>query len=55
MKVKYIKDLDTNKNINVKITFDDGRVIHSTINDGDCYWEKVKEWVAAGNTIEEAD
>ena len=55
MQVKYIKDIDTNENINVMVTYPDGTVIHAVIKDGTQTWEMVKEWVAAGNTIEEAD
>jgi len=55
MQVKYIKDIDTNENINVMVTHEDGTVIHGLIKDGTSTWEMVKEWVAKGNTIEEAD
>ena len=55
MQVKYIKDIDTNKNINVMVTHEDGTVTHGLIKDGTSTWEMVKEWVADGNTIEEAD
>tara|TARA_A100001011_G_C13741840_1_gene607756 strand:- start:27 stop:206 length:180 start_codon:yes stop_codon:yes gene_type:complete len=55
MQVKYIKDIDTNENINVMVTHANGTVIYAVIKDGTQTWEMVKEWVADGNTIEEAD
>ena len=55
MQVKYIKDPETNENFNVMVTHEDGTVIHGLIKDGTSTWEMVKEWVAKGNTIEEAD
>ena len=55
MQVKYIKDPDTNENFNVMVTHDDGTVIHAVIKDGTETWERIKKWVADGNTIEEAD
>ena len=55
MQVKYIKAPETNENVNIMVTHADGTIIHALIKDVTETWETVKEWVAKGNTIEEAD
>lgn len=55
MQVKYIKDPETNENLNVMVTQADGTIVHALIKDGTQTWEMVKKWVEEGNTIEEAD
>jgi len=55
--VKYGKDMFTDENAVVKIIYTDGsnKQLHIPINNENSDYQKVLEWVADGNTIEEAD
>ena len=55
--VKYGKDMFLDKNVCVKIIYTDGshRELHIPMNNENTDYQKVLEWVAEGNTIEEAD
>ena len=55
--VKYGKDMFLDKNVCVKIIYTDGshRELHIPMDNENTDYQKVLEWVAAGNTIEEAD
>ena len=55
--VKYGKDMHTGENAIVKIIYIDGSHIelHIPMDNENTDYQKVLKWVAAGNTIEEAD
>jgi len=55
--VKYGKDMFLDKNVCVKIIYTDGshRELHIPMDNENTDYQKVLEWVADGNTIEEAD
>ena len=55
--VKYGKDMFLDKNVCVKIIYTDGshRELHIPMDNENTDYQKVLEWVAEGNTIEEAD
>ena len=55
--VKYGKDMFLDKNVCVKIIYTDGshRELHIPMDNENTDYQKVLKWVAAGNTIEEAD
>ena len=55
--VKYGKDMFLDKNVCVKIIYTDGshRGLHIPMDNENTDYQKVLKWVAAGNTIEEAD
>lgn len=51
--VKYITD-DDGKNCQVKATID-GQEMYVPMSEDNRHWIAIQEWVAEGNTIEEAD
>tara|TARA_R100000988_G_scaffold98993_1_gene67605 strand:- start:6 stop:191 length:186 start_codon:yes stop_codon:yes gene_type:complete len=55
--VKYGKDMFTDENAVVKIIYTDGshRELHVPMDNENTDYQEVLAWVAAGNTIEEAD
>jgi hypothetical protein len=54
--VKYVKDLiDTSKNAYMLMTLTDGKIWSVPIAEKNRFYQDIQEWVADGNTIEEAD
>ena len=55
--VKYIVDPTTpsSEKTGVKITYNNDKIWSAPINENNRHYQEVLEWVAAGNTIEEAD
>ena len=51
---QYNVDLDGNKNW-VKATIDGQEMLVPINETGNRHWQALQEWVAKGNTIEEAD
>ena len=51
---KYCKDSITGKNVSIK-TITDTEEWQVPIDENNRHYQAVLEWVAAGNTIEEAD
>ena len=51
---KYYKNLDNTINY-IKVTTDDNTIIHVPIHTANADYQAIQEWVAEGNTIEEAD
>ena len=46
----YTKNLD-----NYKVTFTDGKIVNVPLDPANTHYQAIQEWVAEGNTIEEAD
>ena len=53
-KAKYQIDEMTNKNTSIEATID-GETWSVPINSGNRHYQAIQEWVAEGNTIEDAD
>ena len=53
-KAKYMENIDTKKVHQVKATID-GQEMFVPLNTANRHYQAIQEWVAAGNTIEEAD
>jgi len=51
---KYINDEDTNVADTIKATVD-GQIIYVPLDPANTHYQAIQEWVAEGNTIEEAD
>ena len=52
--VKYSKDLQKEKTISMNCTID-GEKMSVPIDPANRHYQAIQEWVAEGNTIEEAD
>jgi len=52
-KAKYFKNIDE-KNVSVNVTID-GQDMSVPIDTDNRHYQAIQEWVAEGNTIEEAD
>jgi len=52
---KYIKSTITNENGSVLLTLNDDTTRSVPLVVGNRHYDAILEWVAAGNTIEEAD
>ena len=55
IKAQYCKDLDGNKLSVVKATIDGEEMFVPIDVTENRHWAAIQEWVAEGNTIEEAD
>ena len=51
---KYIKNIITNVNDNIKATIDD-KEIYVPLDPDNRHYQAIQEWVAEGNKIEDAD
>jgi|TARA_R100001082_G_C4316250_1_gene139075 hypothetical protein len=59
-KIKYVKEPISGKNACIRITYPDredgSHLTYSVpLNEQNALYQQVQEWVAEGNTIEEAD
>ena len=53
---KYIKSTITNGNASIEVKLvDDTRILSVSINPANRHYQAIQEWVAEGNTIEDAD
>jgi len=53
-KVKKQK-IDEKQTNTLEVTFDDNIISHVSINEDNRHYQAILQWVADGNTIEEAD
>tara|TARA_Y100000385_G_scaffold284555_1_gene342730 strand:- start:599 stop:772 length:174 start_codon:yes stop_codon:yes gene_type:complete len=53
-KAQYMKGSLESANSGIKATID-GQETHIPLDTDNLYYQAIQEWVAAGNTIEEAD
>ena len=53
-KAKYLIDEINNKNTSITCTID-GQVMSVPLDPANRHYQAIQEWVAEGNTIEEAD
>ena len=51
---QYTQDPETNQNVSIKATID-GRELYVPLDSANRHYQAIQEWVAEGNTIEEAD
>ena len=51
---QYVTDLISGDNISIKATID-GETLFVPIDPANRHYQAIQEWVAEGNTIEEAD
>jgi hypothetical protein len=53
--VRWVKDLiDTNKNLYMILTVKDNKTFSVPLDEANRHYQAIQEWVAEGNTIEEA-
>jgi hypothetical protein len=52
---KYVKDKLSNENDVIVVTNDEGITMSVPLDEGNRHYQEIQEWVAEGNTIEEAD
>jgi hypothetical protein len=52
---KYVKDKLSNENDVIVVTNDEGITMSVPLDEGNRHYRQIQEWVAEGNTIEEAD
>ena len=53
-KAQYMKNLENNKNDHIKATIN-GEEMSVPLDPANRHYQAIQEWVAEGNTIEEAD
>jgi hypothetical protein len=55
--IKYNKDLITNENCSIQVIYpvDKNRTLSVPLDPDNTTYQNILEWVAEGNTIEEAD
>ena len=51
---QYTKDIENKKNENIKATIDD-KEMFVPLDPDNRHYQAIQEWVAEGNTIEDAD
>ena len=51
---QYTQDTETNQNVSIKATID-GTEMFVPLDPDNRHYQAIKEWVAEGNTIDEAD
>ena len=51
---QYTQDTETNQNVSIKATID-GTEMFVPIDPDNRHYQAIQEWVAEGNTIQEAD
>jgi len=51
---QYTQDTETNKNVSIKATID-GTEMFVPLDPANRHYQAIQEWVAEGNTIEDAD
>ena len=51
---QYTQDTETNQNVSIKATID-GTEMFVPLDPDNRHYQAIQEWVAEGNTIEEAD
>ncbi len=52
--VQYTRDIENTKNENIKATID-GQIMFVPLDPDNRHYQAIQEWVAEGNTIQEAD
>ncbi len=52
--VQYTRDIENTKNENIKATID-GQIMFVPLDPANRHYQAIQEWVAEGNTIEEAE
>ena len=53
-KAQYMKNLENNKNDHIKATIN-GKTMSVPLDPANRHYQAIQEWVAEGNTIQEAD
>ena len=53
--VKKQNDITSNNFTNYKVTYEDGIIWYVPHSEDNRHYREIQEWVAEGNTIEEAD
>jgi hypothetical protein len=51
---QYTQDTETNENVSIKATID-GTEMFVPLDPANRHYQAIQEWVAEGNTIQEAD
>jgi hypothetical protein len=51
---QYTQDTETNQNVSIKATID-GTEMFVPLDPNNRHYQAIQEWVAEGNTIQEAD
>jgi len=51
---KYVKD-ESDENVSVTVTYENGEVWSVPVSGSNRHYREVEEWVADGNSIQEAD